>query len=459
MTTASTRRPAPAPARPYRFPTFDRIRSANGSELLVAPIRELPIVSVVALIDAGATRDPVGQEGLAVLTAKLLLEGTRTRDGAALIDAFEQLGATIDATIDWDAAILRLTVLRSNLDPALTLLDEVLREPGFRERDIVRLKAARQAERLQIRTEPRELADEAFGRFLYAEASRFSRPEAGSSASVAAIETSDIEGFHQAHYVPENLSLILVGDLGRGDAAELMKRTFGKWTGGGETATPVPDATANPGRRVHIIAKPEAPQTELRIGHNGVARMHPDYFRLVLMNAVLGGLFSSRINLNLREKHGYAYGAHSEFQWRRNAGPFVVSTATESGVTADAAGEILGELTRIRESPILPDELSLAVDYLKGVFPIRYETTSAIAAALAALVTYRYPPDYFDTYRNRIGEVTAQDVLDVAKQHLIPDQLLVIAVGDPAVIEPALRKLAIGPITVTTADDFEPGPR
>lgn len=455
MTTSPVTRPAPGPVRPYHFPRFTRRRLSGGVELITAPVSKLPIVSVVALVDAGATHDPAGSEGLGVLTAKLLLEGTTTRDGATLADAFEQLGASVDVDASWDGVEVRLTVLAARLRQALALLSETLQYPGFRERDVARLKAERAAELLQIQADPRSLADESFSRLLYAAASRYAQPAGGTARSVAAITGAEIAAFYRAHYVPERLTAIVAGGVTHEEAEELVAGAFAGWQGMPAKMRAPDDQVAERGRRIHIVTKEEAPQSELRIGHRGVARDHPDYFSLVVMNAILGGLFSSRINLNLREEHGYTYGARSGFEWRRGAGPFVISTAVESAVTADATREVVAELTAIREKPVTDEELSLAKSFLEGVFPIRYETTAAIAGALAALVTYELPEAYFDSYRPSIRSVSADDVLRVARAHLDPEQLLIVAVGDPEVIRAPMARLELAPVTIDAPADYD----
>jgi zinc protease len=214
----------------------------------------------------------------------------------------------------------------------------------------------------------------------------------------------------------------------------------------------VSDKPARSTRAVHIVRKEDAPQSEIRVGHVGLPRNHPDYFPALILNGLLGGLFSSRINLNLREVHAYTYGAHSSFDWRRGAGPFVVSTAVKSDVTADAAREILLEISRIRADAVSEDELTLATSYLDGVFPIRYETTDSIARALAALSVYGLPNDYFDNYRANIRRVTAMDVLHAADKYLHPDQLQLVVVGDPSVTAAPLAALDAGPVSVYDAE-------
>jgi zinc protease len=420
--------------------------------LVVAPITKLPIVTVTVLIDAGAVGDAPGRAGLAQLTAKLLLEGTTSTGGAALSDRFERFGASVEAHADWDGALLTMTTLSDKLRPAFLLLGEVLREPSFSQREVERLKEERLAELLQLRAEPRGLADECFSRFLYEPTSRYARPDGGDEASVAAITRDDVLQFHRSRYAPPGITLIASGDLTFELVESLAVEAFGDWSGSAPSIVTSTDAPARRGRAVHLVAKADAPQSELRLGHVGLTRTHPDYFPAVIMNAVLGGLFSSRINLNLREVHGYTYGAHSYFDWRRQAGPWVVSTAVQSDVTDAAAREVLIEIERLRAERISADELSLATSYLDGVFPIRYETSSAIAAALAALVLYGLPDDWYDRYRERVRAVSIDHVLDAAQRHLHPEALQMVVVGNASAIRDRMEAMAFGPVTVYDAD-------
>jgi zinc protease len=450
MTTATPfpTRPEAGPPRAYSFPRFERRTMGNGMTLIVAPTHKLPVVSVIAVIDAGAVCDPIGREGLAALTAQMLPEGTASMDGETLALRFERLGASVSTNADWDVATAGLTVLRPHLESALTLFADMLMAPSFPARELERLKGERMAELLQLRTEPRGLADEMMSRFVYAPESRYARPEGGTPTSVAAIETRDVGEMYSARYRAGGTTLVIAGDVTVADATTLARNAFGRWSGSAPSAVKVVDAPAPTPRSVQIIAKSDAPQSELRVAHVGIPRRHPDYFRVVVMNAVLGGLFSSRINLNLRERNAFTYGAHSEFEWRRGAGPFVVSTAVASDVTAAAAREILGEIDRIRAEPIADDELTLATSYLSGVFPIRYETTASIATAIANMVVYGLDDGYFDSYRANIQAITAADVLEAAKRHLDPARLKITVVGDSATIRAPLEALGAGPVLV-----------
>jgi zinc protease len=258
--------------------------------------------------------------------------------------------------------------------------------------------------------------------------------------------------FFSSRYVPAAVTMIIVGDIGMSEAIELVSDALGKSEGkpgsAGVSSTAGETRTA---RALEVVSKSDAAQAEVRLGHLGIPRSHPDYFSVVVMNALLGGLFSSRINLNLRERHGYTYGASSYFDWRREPGPFVISTAVQSEVSADAIRETLAEIDGMRSEEVPTDELSLATSYLEGVFPIRYETTSAIASALANIVTFGLPEDFYDTYRERIRGVSPRDVLMAAQAHVHPEKLQAVVVGDPNIIRAPLEKLEFGPVSVRLA--------
>ncbi|MEO8192310.1 MAG: pitrilysin family protein [Gemmatimonadales bacterium] len=449
MTVAA--RPLPSPPREYHFPRFIRRTLGNGMTILVATVSKLPVVSVAAVIDATALADEKGKEGTADLTAQALREGTTARDGLRLAVDLEKLGTSLEAGADWDSTVASLTVLTDHLEEAFGIFAEVLTSPAFNEEDIGRLKAERLAERMQILDEPRALADESFARFIYDADCRYAKPISGSTKSVSAISREDVAAFYRRNYVPSATTLIFAGDVTVEDAFALAESTLGTWKGERNVSSVEADKSARETRAVEIVVKSDAAQSEVRIGHIGVPRNHPDYFPIVVMNAVLGGLFSSRINLNLREAHGYTYGASSYFDWRRQSGPFVISTAVQSEVTAVAIAETLKEIDRMRKEAIGEEELTLATSYLAGVFPIRYETTSAIASALANMVTFGLPADCYDTYRANISSVTTQDVLGAARKYVKPEQLQSVVVGDAQLIKESVEALGIGNLTVRDA--------
>jgi zinc protease len=448
-------KPQPGAPRDYQFPHFDRRTLSNGIKILVAPVAKLPLVSVLALVEAGASVEPAGKHGVAALTARLLLEGAAGMDGAALADQFEQIGASADARGDWDVATITLTVLSERLPAALALLRDLVREPTFPEREVQRLKEQRLSDLLQQLAEPRELADEQFASATYEATSRYATPEEGDAASVRALMRADVQSFYSSRYHPHGLTLLFAGDVTTDAVVALAESLFGDWTAPSLATMPTGVDVAQTGKLVRIVAKTDAPQSEIRVGHAGLPRRIDDYFDVMVMNAVLGGLFSSRINLNLREVHGYTYGASSVFDWRRGAGPFVIHTAVKSDVTGAAIGEILKEIDRLRSEEITHDELTLATSYLDGVFPIRYETTAAIAGALANLVIHSLDEDYYDVYRSNVRAVTTTSVLRAAQKHLHPDQLRIVVVGDPIIVAEQIASVTGMTAEIVASDGTE----
>jgi zinc protease len=449
---ASSNRPQPGTPRPYQFPPFERRTLRNGVEVIVAPLPRYPLVSVRVLLDAGASTEERRLAGVASLTTQSLAEGTERLDGAALAESFERLGGSLSVGASWDGLHVATTVMRDRFTAVLQLLGEVVLKPAFPEREVARLREERLAELMEIRAEPRALADEMFEAFVYPPASRFTLPEAGSPDTVRALARADVLAFHGERFRPAATTVIVVGDVEVDRAVKSVEEIVDEWPAADDILRSSAPVTAAPPSGVHVIHREDAPQTELRVGHVGLPRLHPDYFAVVIMNAILGGLFNSRINLNLREQHAFTYGASSAFEWRRSAGPFVISTAVATEVTVPAIREIISEVNRMRNGMPSADELSLAVSYLEGVFPIRFETTEAIAAALAALKTFGLPDHYYDTYRARIRAVTAEEVEHAAQEHLHPLKSQVVAVGDATRIGPELEALGLGRVEYHDAE-------
>ncbi len=422
-------------------------------QLLVAPMRRLPVVTAILVVDGGATTEPPGKEGVADIAAHALVEGTQKRSADDLVMALERLGTSISASADWESSILKMTVLSPNLPGALGLMAEMVTSPRFDNAAVERIRAERLSEIIQTRSEPGVLADETFSLELYGAGSRYGIPLGGSAESVTAIAVDDVRGYHRCGFNPKAATLILAGDIDTDAARQLADRIFGAWKdAGGETAARRVTTAGGKPRQLRVVDRSGAQQSELRMGHVGVPRSVPQYFDVVVMNAVLGGLFSSRINLNLREAHGYTYGASSYFDWRRDAGPFVVSSAVQSEVTGAAVSEVMNEIHRIRSDAIQEEELSLATSYLAGVFPIRYETADAVASGLAGLVVFGLPDDYFTSYRSNILGVTVEGVQRAAQNFLRPEDLNVVVAGNPDLVLSQLTQLGLGEVGVVRVD-------
>ena len=445
--------PEPGTLRAFDFPGFLHTELPGGLAVYAARHGDVPLVSLELVTPAGGQHDPPGRHGLSTLTAGLLDEGT-ARGGALEIAArVERLGGYLASGADWDSSYLAAGVLSSNLPAALELLAEVATSPTFPPEELERLRRQRLAELLRRRHDPAILADERVTEEIF-RGSAYGRSLLGDEESVAAIARDDVVAHYRRHYGLRDAALVAVGDLDPEALVAAAERIFGG--GGGPPAPPPPEVrpAALPGVVVHVVDRPGAAQTELRLGHAGVPRRHPDYSPLVVLNTLLGGQFTSRINLNLRERNGYTYGAHSRFVGRRGPGPFLVSAAVATEATGAAAREVLGELERLREEPVGPVELAETRDYLIGVFPYTVQTIGDLAKRLEMLGTYGLPDDYFERYIERVRAVTTEEVQRLARRHLHPDRIAIVAVGPAETLERQLS--ALGPVTVWSPDGRVP---
>ncbi|MDQ3556104.1 MAG: insulinase family protein [Gemmatimonadota bacterium] len=418
----------------------------NGLQILASTSHAFPVVTLSLLLPAGATTESADLGGLASLTADLLESGTSTRDAATLAEQVEGMGVRVDVSATWDWTHVGITGLRRSVQKTAVLLADLARNPVFPPSEVERVRAERIAEISQSRADPRGLADEAVIGTIFAPETPFSRPLGGTPATVGRISREDAAVFHASRFSPRGATLIAAGDLDSEAVRGLADRVFGDW-GGTAPDRPEPQIRAAAGEgRVFVVDRPGSVQTELRLGHVGVPRDTPDFFPLLVMNAILGGTFSSRLNLNLRERHGYTYGVHSQWVMRRAPGFFSVSTAVQTDRAAAAAGEVLREIRRLQDEPVAAGELDDARSYLAGVFPLRAQTTDGVAGRLATLAAYDLPLDYFDSYRDRILAVTAEEVLRVARERLHPERLTIVAVGDARLLRSDLETLGHGPV-------------
>jgi zinc protease len=450
--TARRTPPAPAPIRTFTFPSVSRHVLANGITLYVAERGALPLVTVRAVVDAGAAAEESGEEGLAWLTASALEGGTAQRTGEDLAWEMERLGAGMETYTTWDALTVEMTTRSDRVADALALLAEVLRQPAFPEREVERMRSEQLAEILRRRTEPRGLADDAAVRSIYDSRATYARPVIGNERQVEVFDAPAVARFHGRRFTPGNTAIVMTGAVDVGAAVAGVERAFGDWRGE-RTPAPVPTTDARVDKpTVFLVDRASAVQSELRIGHVGVARHDDDYYALLVLNTVIAGSFTSRLNMTLREKHGFTYGVRSQFTFRRAAGPFIIQTAVASDVTARAVKETLRELRDIREHGVTDDEVSAARDYLAGTLPLSMQTTEHIAARVAELHTFDLGTDYFENWRGRIAAVTPDDVTRVAREHLHTDRLAIVVVGNAAAVEPDLRDAGIGEI-VREGDD------
>jgi zinc protease len=447
-----SRAPTPGSVRPFDFPEVQRRRLGNGLTLLMASTGELPLVTVRAVIDAGASAERAGEEGLAWLTAQALEGGTAARDGEDLAWAVERLGAQLQTQTTWDAVHMSLTVPSQRLGEALDLLAEIVRTPAFPEREVERARAEQSAEMLRRLTEPRALADDAAVRFIYADGATYGRTLLGFADRVAGFAADAVRRFHGSRYVPGRAAIVVVGAVGVDDVESAVTRAFGDWAGEAQPAIPAVTTPRHSSTAIHVVDRASAVQSELRIGQVGVPRDTADFYALQVMNAILGGAFISRLNLNLRERQGFTYGVRSSFAFRRAAGPFIIQTAVASDVTVRAVEETLKELHGLLQDGVTAEEVANARDFIAGTMPLEMQTTEQLAARIAELHVYDLPSDHFETAREQFRAVTAEEVHRVARLRLQPDRLVIVVAGSADAIADGLRGLGLGEVLVHGAE-------
>ena len=447
--------PGRGPLRPFHFPDVHRRALPNGLTVLVAEARNFPIVTVDLVLDAGGVAEPEGRTGLSALAAGLLESGAAGRDAAEIAELVDGLGLSLDSGVSWDTAQCGFTCLRSRLEPGLELLADLVRHPTFPEDEVERVRDERVTSIVQRRGTPSSVADEAANRWIYAPGTMFARPLAGMLRTLEGVERAQVADFHAARYRPDAATLVAAGDVSVDEVAALAERWLGDWRGGAEAVAP-PEVRPRVERTtIVLLDRPGSVQSEIRVGHVGVERTTPDYFAVTVMNSILGGTFSSRLNMNLRERLGYTYGASSTFAMRRQPGPFSMSTGVQTEVTAHAVSEMLRDLRGMQEAEVTPAELDDARNYLAGVFPLGLQTTDGVSGKLSTIATYGLPDDYYEHYRERLLGVTAADVLQAARERLWPDRAAVVISGDAEKIRAELEALDLGPVVVADPDELE----
>jgi zinc protease len=341
--------------------------------------------------------------------------------------------------------------LTKNFAGVLDLISDIVLHPTFPPNEVERRRASRLAAFTDERSDPDTILARTGVSALFGPRNPFGYDGSGTEASIKTMTREDMMNFWKAHYVPNNAALVVSGSIPVDDLKTLAESKFSTWKSG-ESAMPQLAAPETTKAKIIIVDRPGAQQTMVRLLQLGVARATPDYPVLEVMNSELGGLFSSRINLNLREEHGYTYGASSFFVYRRSLGYFAAGGGIRTDATAPAVTEILKEIRRIIDTPMKPEELTLAKDSQSRSLPGIFESSSGEAGALAEIFEYNLARDYFSKLPDQLNAVTAEDAEAVAKKYLHPDQLILVCVGDRAKIEPELVKLDLGAVEIRDAD-------
>ena len=446
--------PAPGPTPALSLPAPQKFTLANGLRVWLLEQHEVPLVQANLVVLSGASADVPGQFGAAAMTAAMLDEGAAGKAALAIADEVEFLGATLSTSASFDASAVRLSTPAAKLGDALGLMATVALTPDFPTEELERLRTERLTGLLQARDDPASLVGLAFPRLLFGPEHRYGTSAGGTETSLKALGVTELKTFHRSHYRPDNAVLIVVGDTTTSALRPLVEARFGAWKAEGPAAPPFPvRASPQPGKRqIFLVDKPGAAQSQIRIGLVGVPRSTPDYIALDVLNTVLGGSFTSRLNTNLRETHGYSYGAMSRFDMRRAAGPFFATAGVQTDKTAEALKEFFNELTAILR-PVPADELARFRNYAALGFAGEFETSSQLAGKLEEMAVYGLPDDVFSKYVDAVQAVTSADLTRVAKQYLLLDRMAVVVVGDRATIEAPIRAAGLGPVTLVPIAD------
>ncbi|WP_456427625.1 M16 family metallopeptidase [Rhodocaloribacter sp.] len=449
-------RSAPPPVGPaprVTLPPIQTFTLSNGLDVWIVEKHQVPLVQTLLLVEAGQAYERPGQYGLADLTADMLDEGAGGRSALELSDALDYLGARFSVSASDFLTTVGLRVPLERFDAALGLMADVALRPDFPEAELERLRLERLTELLRRHDEPNEIAGAMLYQTLFGKDHPYARYPLGREDDLRRFTTDDLRAFYATHYGPDRAALIVAGDVTPDEVLPKLEAAFGAWTSDAAPSAPdVPEVSQVTGRTVYLVDKPGAAQSVIRIGRIGPGRNTGDYYAIQVMNTVLGGSFTSRLNQNLREDKGYTYGARSSFDMRRKQGAFVAGAAVQTAVTGPSLAEFMKELRGIME-PIPAEEVERAKNFLAMRFPAGFQAVRQVAGRLAELENFDLPLDSFDRYTGRILAVTGDAATEAARKYLDPDDLVIVVVGDRSVIEEQVRAQNLGPVKILSVTD------
>lgn len=450
---AQVKPPEPGPLRPYAFPKVDQFTLDNGLKVILVEKHTLPVVEGRLIIDAGAMREPATKNGLAALAGRLLSEGAGGISGVEFSRRMESMGAAYSAGGLFSNSFADVVALKNVFSEALALAATTVISPSFPESEFGRVKNQALAAYQQRRAQASGLAADAFIRAAFDSTAPFSRPTAGTAATIGGLTRDDVLNWHRTMFAPSAATLLLVGDITPAEARSVAQRAFGGWTGTRASMGPVPNPVQKySGTRIILVDRPGSVQSSVMIGQAGFQATDPDYISMLALNHVLGGAVSSRLNTNLREKRGYTYGIFSGLDLRAGAGAYQVSSEVRTNATDSALVEAIGEYRRLVTEPIPGTELQGHVNNLVSGFPSAVQTVQALTGRIQNLIVWGLPIDFYTTYRERLAAVTPDEVRRVATTRLTPDNLIVVVAGDVAKIEAPIRARNLGQVEVWDAN-------
>ena len=429
MTLDRSKPPQAGPITLIGFPTFITTQTPGGTPLYLVENHEQPLVSLTLYLRDGSVSDAPGQEGLASVSAELLTKGTASRTATAIAEEIDFVGGSLGASASWDSSTISTSVLTRYLPTALDLLADVVLNPAFAGEELDRAKLQRIAGIMQAKSDPGYLSETIFSRIVF-DSHPYGFESNGTEESIPALTPAGLRAQYEGIAAPNNAFFIVAGDVSESDIIGMIGHRFGSWKNASIQLRNFPVPSLQTKNRVALVEKAQAVQSAIRVGHIGIPRKHPDYIACYVLNMLLGGYFNSRINLNLREKNGFTYGARSFFDTRKQTGAFAVSTEVRTEVTARAVEEIIHELGAIRKEPVTGDELSMVKNYIIGSFPLSIETPQQVASRIATLALYGLEPNYYDTFRDTVAALTQEDLLRTAETYIHPDSVTIAVSGD-----------------------------
>jgi zinc protease len=429
----------PPEAASFHMPAVHQL--PNGLRVLLVERHDVPIVRLYAIVQVGAEADPPGLSGTATMVAGLLPEGTNHRTAYQIAQAVDQAGGSTDTGAGWDQSYANVSVLSNHKARAFDLLADLLVHPEFAPDEVERIRRQTLSALDVVVQDPGYVADMVMRRLLFA-GTDYAHSEDGTRASIERITRKDLVDFHAQYYTPSRTILAVVGDITEPECLRLAQRFLGGWKNGPElTPEPRAEPVEPSARQVVVVNKPDAVQTEIRVASMGIARSSPDYFALSIANQVLGGPAANRLFDDLRTRHGLVYGASSDLDCYASLGAWVAKTSTRSAETIKATEMVLGQIDRMRNSPVQEWELHNARDYLIGNEALQFESASQVANQALEMMIYHLPSDYWSLFPQRVRALTADDVLAAARKYLHPDNDVIVLVGDLAAFKDGLKKL------------------
>lgn len=422
--------PAPLPARPIKLPTAYETILPNGLAVIVVEDSKLPLISYRLAFRTGDAHDPPQLPGLMDMLTGLLTEGTESRTSREIADEIARLGATLQAGANSDYTTVGASSLTIFGEQVIELLADVALRPVFPPGEVELAKQNTKESLKQQRAQPSFLAGEVVARVMFGDHPY--HVTAPTPESVDATTRERLVEFHRSTFVPNNAVLFVAGDVQQNSILQQVENLFGGWQPGNVAGDDFPAPPVRTSRAAYIVDRPGSAQANIVIANAGITRTSDDYFPLLLMHTVLGANASSRLFMNLREEKGYTYGAYSSLDARRTAGTFRSTAEVRTPVTGDSLKEFFYELNRIRNEPVSEKEIADAKSYLTGVFPLRLETQEGLVDQLLQIKMFGLPQDYLETYRREIQAVTIEQVQEVAKKYVKPDEAAIIIVGDGA---------------------------